>query len=508
MRRLFFIFGFVMFICTLGAHESRAQTNAELSTAIGGGPTDIQNFFNTYASNPTALANLDPNLLNQALSGSNGGLGNLTSALTDNQIGSLINGLSSNGPLGANLSAALINDIGTNLSFTQAQSILDGITSNTLGAIEAASPGALSTLTSAIPNLDTMLSSVTGGDLGNFLSLASGGAGSVSLGGFTFSTDGAGGFSISIPGLGTFNFGGGLGGIFGGGGSIPGLGGVLGGGSGGGGITEDPALPTAAPLSATCNSDMMVNIETRAWLEAQREVTQNANLIAKPDSVMEYTCFDQYLNVLAQQADNIFSDNLSAWSSTPGSPASTSGMDNALTALVGGSLGQYLSTNFGHNLIGGRATFNATVSASISGGSYTCDVMQRVWQEAKCQNFAMRANDGFLTFQQHASTEVRDLAGSCSGSVRYPGYLAEFTNPTWRTTGGALNYNTVVAADFEEVRMFTAPLGSPLVPNCAGPSRAIVTGLSIGNGTATPDPDKICLNPGCYVNTAGNCVPI
>ncbi len=60
--------------------------------------------------------------------------------------------------------------------------------------------------------------------------------------------------------------------------------------------------------ASPCDPNYYKSLEARAWLEAQREITQNQNLILKPDSVLEYTCFDKHLGVLAAQAPSLFSE--------------------------------------------------------------------------------------------------------------------------------------------------------------------------------------------------------
>ncbi len=56
----------------------------------------------------------------------------------------------------------------------------------------------------------------------------------------------------------------------------------------------------------TCDLEFWDVLTEKAWLEGQKEITQNQNLIARPDSVLSMTCFDQYLNHLAWYGDNHF----------------------------------------------------------------------------------------------------------------------------------------------------------------------------------------------------------
>ena len=57
----------------------------------------------------------------------------------------------------------------------------------------------------------------------------------------------------------------------------------------------------AAPPSAvsgvpkTCDSEFYDVMSNRAWLESSREMEVAQTLINKPDSVLEYTCFDEIL---------------------------------------------------------------------------------------------------------------------------------------------------------------------------------------------------------------------
>ncbi|PCK00386.1 MAG: hypothetical protein COA45_00980 [Zetaproteobacteria bacterium] len=56
----------------------------------------------------------------------------------------------------------------------------------------------------------------------------------------------------------------------------------------------------------TCDPEFMDVLNDRAWMAAQREVTQNQNLIPRPDSVLEITCFDSFLDELGSHADDNF----------------------------------------------------------------------------------------------------------------------------------------------------------------------------------------------------------
>lgn len=45
----------------------------------------------------------------------------------------------------------------------------------------------------------------------------------------------------------------------------------------------------------TCDPEFWDVLKDRAWMEAQREITQNANIIPRPDSVLSVSCFHSYM---------------------------------------------------------------------------------------------------------------------------------------------------------------------------------------------------------------------
>ena len=53
-------------------------------------------------------------------------------------------------------------------------------------------------------------------------------------------------------------------------------------------VTVESNLGGILPFTErnTCDPDFLEVMEARAWEEAQREITQNANIIARPDSVL------------------------------------------------------------------------------------------------------------------------------------------------------------------------------------------------------------------------------
>ncbi len=432
-----------------------AQTNAELQTAIDGGPADIRDFFDKYKNKASDLAKLDTSKLNEAISSVNGGVENLTSQLNALELTKFLDELSDIGDLNtSDLASALLYAISSQDS-TLGQAITSALGKDFFENIEASIPGITDLLNDELSDIFGLAGDLE--DLINTISDLFGGGGGSSI-------------------LDTILAGGGSGS----------LGSILGGGS------SSTALPSASPMTDTCDSNILIAMETRAWLEAQREITQNQNLIAKPDSVLEYTCFDQFLRVLAEEAENLFSENTSVWSGGSVALISDTDMDNALSELIGSAVNSYVRNNFSHSFLGGRGTDDYTPSAGILGGSYTCDIMDRVWKNAKCMNFSTRSEDGFWTFSQHEDNDPRTLPDVCAEEPKWDSYIqAVFESPAWKSSG----YESEIEDIYEELAKYTE------AGSCDN-SRLIRTGLKMySKGVETLD--AVCLNPGCYYNGAG-----
>ena len=256
------------------------------------------------------------------------------------------------------------------------------------------------------------------------------------------------------------------------------------------------ALAGVAP--SPCDPQYYDSLRSRAWLEAQREITQNQNLIFKPDSVLEYTCFDKHMNILAFEAQNMFSET-QRW----GTILPTNSMDTALQNLVGTALGTFISANFDHTFLGGRSTTNYTPAgiAGASGASYVCENMRNVWRESKCMDFAQNADtDGFYTFQNYSTTaDKRTLPSPCNNN----GLAGRWTDEIGLAT---VNDDTPWIED--EIETFADLLDSA---ECNNTTLKIETGITVQRSKAAPTTylEKVCLPPGCrYVPTgmnAGNC---
>ncbi|MCC6598170.1 MAG: hypothetical protein IT559_05230 [Alphaproteobacteria bacterium] len=261
---------------------------------------------------------------------------------------------------------------------------------------------------------------------------------------------------------------------------------------------------TAAPFAPdACDPEYYESMQSRAWLEAQREITQNQNLIFKPDSVLEYTCFDKFAGVLVQSASTMFSES-TRWGPAAGN------MANALTPLIGAPMAAYESSNFDHTLLGGRMDAGAssasvtggsyTLPGAITAGSYTCDVMRTVWMAAKCMDFIDEAaEDGFFTFAEYAAQpDKRFLPTRCSGIADYTSNMdTAIANPPWERDPIVLRLKYIYP---------------PGASSCGGVDSKIKTGLTVeqSTGGVSKYEEHVCLVPGCHYKpstaTNGTCV--
>lgn len=247
--------------------------------------------------------------------------------------------------------------------------------------------------------------------------------------------------------------------------------------------------------TSSCDCQTWESLESRGWLEAQREITQNQNLIAKPDSVLEYSCLDQFANVAAGPGANSFSDTMVFGPVAGRTPLST---DLALTAVVGASNATY-GAQYSHTFLGGRATVDHALPPVVVGGAYSCTAMRMAWEAARCSNFMAWPQDEFFTFEEHAADEKRRLPTPCAGDSRWTGQIQRaLTNPPWQAQFAGPAGTTYSGI----VRQLT-PGACGLPPNGG---MAIPTGITINTLQRGTYQDAFCTNPGCHYDGT-QCVP-
>jgi hypothetical protein len=292
------------------------------------------------------------------------------------------------------------------------------------------------------------------------------------------------------------------------------------------------ALVMAATLAFTafqshaadtpCDPQFMQAMSARAWLEAQREITQNQNLISKPDSVLEYSCFVGFLNRAAANFEigglNRQFSETDAWTTAGFSDTST---DDALNNVVASALINYLEGNFPdpQPYLGGRIDMDPVRPGAnpVNGGEYNCTVMAEVWEKARCQNFAADRPDldGFHDFFWYVNNDPRDLPhglGACTADAatrtalitKYAENLDEAFNrkqDNFVIPDGEDNPPDATPYTIDDVQSYFDLI---LPGACANAGAYIPTGVTIRRGGAAGTPDGVCPNPGCSL-VGGTC---
>lgn len=281
----------------------------------------------------------------------------------------------------------------------------------------------------------------------------------------------------------------------------------------------EPNVPPAPNAnkndSVMCDADFMNQIYARSYLETEREVALNEVVIRKPDSVLEYSCFDQIVEMTGDIAAPIFSEttrwqNASAPNGGGGTPNIPSGpinfsvymgsgrLDTALQRLVLDGLTSYLNSNFAHTVLGGSGP---ALTPGGAGGSYNCDMMNSVHFLARCNDFA--TDDQFLSFATLATPlDPRLLPNACantrpimttalinlSNNAGYAHASFDQNAPTYRNllSGGACTSPVPTGVQITRYEYNVSnPIGN-------------VTRDSTGLYTLPPYEEKICTNPGCF----------
>lgn len=255
------------------------------------------------------------------------------------------------------------------------------------------------------------------------------------------------------------------------------------------------AMSAASAQPATCDPRYWDSMKAKAWSEAEREIEQNQNYIYKADSVLQYTCFDQFLGVLGAQAANMFSQ------STLWGPVVGPNMVQALQNLVGNTLTAYLANNFQDNYLG---DFSSAKYAATGGATYNCGEMAKVWVAAKCQDIAnasasnnkanTAANTDFFYLSTYNGKDYRQYPASAVCTAAQ-GWAATYA--TAMNTDNHYPKETYNAY----VQFFkpTACAGPPVIPTGVQVKRRMGDG-----GTLSDYPEIICVAPGCASNETGS----
>jgi hypothetical protein len=244
----------------------------------------------------------------------------------------------------------------------------------------------------------------------------------------------------------------------------------------------------AGAQEAACSPAIWEAMSAKAWLEAQTENVTNQNLITKPDSVLEYSCFDFHLSFVRDFTGPVFTESQSYGPMPNHDPDS---LDRALEFALVGNLIFYLFGNHSPTYLGDRST-TAEINASIIN---FCSSMRAVWGRAKCANFLEAEHDGFFSYDQHNAFEVRQLPLPCDVPPEWQTYIdLAITDPPWWASYIPPTVDVYVLVDF---------LLDPSV--CGEPrSPAHVNVRTYPEGQFE---DAVCTNPGCIYDGEA-CVPL
>ena len=280
---------------------------------------------------------------------------------------------------------------------------------------------------------------------------------------------------------------------------------------------DAPNSPKTGDSSNTCDADFMNQIYAKAFLEAEREVVINNSLTLKPDSVLEYSCFDQDAAAFALHGGPVFSES-TRWSPTTISIGSDSvtidinmgdtRLDTSIEKLVLESLKIYVDTNFAHDFLGGAASGdNNTISNTVEGiSTLPCDFMYLLHDVSRCDDFAL--NTRFMTFESYFSTptlldnDPRVLPQECPDNHKITqAWIDVAKNKTW----------TYAAFDKVDTLLPTQRASNPCENEEPIPTGVITFYEEYDVDTAGHPitvekysyEDKVCSNPACFLDTQG-----
>lgn len=218
------------------------------------------------------------------------------------------------------------------------------------------------------------------------------------------------------------------------------------------------AVSAGPPLPGTgCDSDFMDVLEVHAWMQGKQDLESAQELLTRPNSILEISCFEVAANLIGNYSDVRF----------PGLMLSPT-----ISVLVNSSLRNYFN-NF---------TLTDT-SAPV------CTWMRDVWQTAKCVNID---RNKFWTLADMQARDPRMNFQACNPNQRnlwQAAVPAAYPVPASPPASGGME------------RMVSHL--NILAPTTCNNTVAIETGLMVKYVTSqTPFVEKTCLAPGCWYNNA------
>lgn len=263
--------------------------------------------------------------------------------------------------------------------------------------------------------------------------------------------------------------------------------------------------PTYTHEQSACDGNFMNQIYARAFMEAQREVMLSEQIIHKPDSVLEYTCFDQYVGLATQHIDSIFSANQSwlnksvpRWTivnsdtvtlndsgnatiadQTDYSVFEDDRLDNNLETLLLDTIEEYIDNNFNHTFMGESITLDNNMNMTAFPTSYDCAHMLAIWEIAKCIDFG--EDDRFRSFNDLTMSDIRSIPLACPVRDRVASDGSGAVTPTVQIASDAV----VGGITSTKVDQTASPGDTLTIPGLgAMPSQSItISGLTLSTGS-------------------------
>lgn len=310
----------------------------------------------------------------------------------------------------------------------------------------------------------------------------------------------------------------------------------------------DDARAQALGGNPTCDSEFWDVMGARATIEGQREIEMAERIILKPDSVLEYSCFNQDLDRLRQRvSDTLFSanvgprffnqpalrfdpqDEFQPTIESPDGPMPDtnhnpiegieffsdggSGTDNPhrypgpehfdrnVTRpsplnergnAVFASLDTYLQGDPTNSAVRGNFNHNSLGGIPGAPSGALCFSMRAVWDYARC-NGGNFDKAWFPRFDQIAGDDPRDYPQACSGSSR---------GSIWSTGLQAARPAAGQPGGADAVKSYVPELFGT---SCSS-SKKVKTGLKVAVGGQGLKDEGVCTMAGCSYNpTSGAC---
>ena len=173
-----------------------------------------------------------------------------------------------------------------------------------------------------------------------------------------------------------------------------------------------------------CATDTWTAMVNQAVMETRREDLLNKRFIIKPDSVLQYSCFDKTI-AKAKSTSSIFSGTQSRWvneevdligkkvtvkiyekDQVPGveqpyriNLLQPNTLEESLSLVVDESFSSYINNQFNHPVLAGTTEMN-------NQGDLCVD-MSQIWKAAKCKHFD--GTEVFYTFEDLTTTDPREF---------------------------------------------------------------------------------------------------